>query len=252
MLTNSKIIYKNEGTVLSPVINLFSDKYMKFYKYIFLTFLLAISVSTYNPLAAEEEEWHLAYKTNGIDVYRRVTGSSKFLEFKATGNLRGAMSEYVSAILDTDEHPDWAPRCLEARNIEKINDQELIIYAVYAGVWPTADRDYAARMSIVSEPDRPTVCIHVERVELPGALSVATERIHIPYLKSCWIFEQISQDFTRVELRAHVDPGGWIPAWLVNLGYSKVPYQFLQNLESQVAKRSNHTPHLSNVPTIPY
>ncbi len=225
---------------------------MKFLKFLLLVFLLAVTVSTFSSLAAEEEKWHLAYKTNGIDVYRRVTGSSKFLEFKAIGTLRGTMSEYVSVIFDTDEHTDWAPRCLEARNIEKINDRELIIYTVYAGVWPAADRYYAARVFMASEPEMPIVCIDVERVELPDATPVAKEMVHIPYLKSSWIFEQTSQNFTRVELRAHVDPGGWIPAWLVNLGYSKVPYQFLQNLESQVAKRSNHTPHLSNVLTIPY
>ncbi len=225
---------------------------MKFFKVSFLTFLLAVTVSTYNPLVAEEEKWHLAYETDGIDVYKRITGSSKFLEFKAVGDLQGTMSEYVSVIFDTDEHPDWAPRCLEARSVEKINDQEYIIYAVYAGVWPTADRDYSARMSIATEPGMPAVRVDIERVEPLNTLPVTTDRVHIPYMKSCWIFEQINQDFTRVELRAHVDPGGWIPAWLVNLGYSKVPYQFLQNLESQVAKRSNHTPHLSNVLTIPY
>ncbi len=198
---------------------------MRLFKFSLLAFLLAVTVSAYNPLVAEEEKWHFTYETDGIDVYRRVTGGSKYLEFKATGSLRGTMSEYVSAILDTGEHPDWAPNCLEARNVEKINDREFVIYAVYSGIWPTADRDYAARMSITSEPDIPTVRVDVERVELPGTLSVATDRVHIPDMKSSWIFEQISQDFTRVELHAHVDPGGLIPAWLVNWGYQKVPYQ---------------------------
>jgi hypothetical protein len=215
---------------------------MKFFKLSLLTFLLAVTVSSYNPLAAEEEKWHLAYETDGIDVYKRIAGGSKF--------LRGTMSEYVSVILDTDEHPDWAPRCLETRNIEKINDKELIIYAVYAGVWPTADRDYAARMSIASESNTPTVRVDIERVELSGTLPVATDRVHIPPLKSCWVFEQINQDFTRVELCAHVDPGGWIPAYLVNWGYRKIPYQFLKNLESQVAKRLNHTSTIAAVSTI--
>ncbi len=225
---------------------------MNFFKLSLLVFLLTITVSAYNPLVAEEEKWHFAYETDGINVYRRAAEGSKYLEFKATGNLQGAMSEYVSVIIDTDEHPNWAPRCQETRNIEKISDQELIIYAVYSGVWPVADRDYTARMSIVSEPDAPTVRVDVERVELPGALPVATERVHIPYLKSCWIFEQISQDCTRVELHAHVDPGGILPAWLVNWGYRKIPYQFLKKLESQVAKHSNHTPSLANVSTLPH
>ncbi len=95
---------------------------MRFLKFSLLAFLLVVAVSTYNPLVAEEARWHLAYETDGIDIYRRVAEGSKFIEFKATGDLRGTMSEYVSVILDTDEHSNWAPRCLEARNIEKIND----------------------------------------------------------------------------------------------------------------------------------
>ncbi|MGR3293817.1 MAG: START domain-containing protein [Candidatus Scalindua sp.] len=225
---------------------------MRFLKFSLLAFLLAVTALTSNLLIAEEEEWHLTYEADGINIYRRVTEGSKFLEFKAEGNLRGTMSEYVSAILDIDEHSDWAPRCLEARSIDKINDRELILYAVFAGVWPTADRDYTARMSIASEPNVLTVRIDVERVEPPSTSPVTTDRVHIPYLKSCWIFEQISQDCTRVELHAHVDPGGWIPAWLVNWGYRKIPYQFLKNLESQVAKRLNHTPTIAIVSTIPH
>lgn len=222
---------------------------MKFSILSLLVFLL-VALSTYSPLTAEEEEWHLVYESDGINVCRRVAEGSRFLEFKATGNLRGAMSEYVSAILDTDEHPDWAPRCLETQKIEKVSDQEFIIYAVYAGVWPTADRDYAARMSMVSGPE--TVRIDVERVEMPQATPVVAERVHIPHLKSSWVFEQISRDYTHVELRAHVDPGGWIHSWLVNWGYRTIPYQFLVNLEAQIDKRLSHTPPLANVSAIPH
>ncbi len=223
---------------------------MSFFNLLLLVSLLVVTTSTYNPLAAEEEKWHLVYEADGINIHRRVMEESRFLEFKAAGNLQGTIAEYLSVILDVDRHPNWAPRCLEARNIDKINDQELIIYAAFEGIWPTADRDYVARMSITSEPDIQTVRVDLERVDLPDVLPVSQDRVHIPHLKSCWIFEQISQDLTRVELRAHVDPGGWVPAWLVNLGYRKIPYQFLINLESQVAKRLNHTPSLANVSAV--
>ena len=213
---------------------------------------MSATASTHNPLAAEEEKWHLIYEEDGINIHRRVMEESSFLEFKAEGNLRGTVSEYLSVLLDIDEHPNWVPRCLEARNIDKINDRENIIYAVFAGVWPVADRDYAARMSITSKPDIQTVRIDIERVDLPDVLPVSTDRVHIPYLKSCWILEQINQELTRVELRAYADPGGWIPAWVINWGYRKIPYQFLTNLESQVAKHLNHTPSLANVSAIPH
>ncbi len=148
---------------------------MKFSIFSLLAFLL-VALSTYSPLTAEEEEWQNIYESDGIRIYRRAAEGSKFLEFKAAGDLKGAMSEYVSAILDTDEHPDWAPRCLEARNVEKINDQEYAIYTVYAGVWPTADRDYSARMSITAEPGIPAVRIDIESVEALDTLPVATRQ----------------------------------------------------------------------------
>ena len=247
MLSNRPLIdnefYKKTANSLEKVlIN------MKFSTLSLLVFLLVV-VSAYSPLAAEEEEWQNIYESDGIHICRRAAEGSKFFEFKATGDLKGAMSEYVSAILDTDEHSDWAPRCLEARNVEKINDQEYVIFAVYAGVWPTADRDYAAKMSMVSGPEK--VRIDIERVDPLDTLPVATDRVHIPHMKSCWIFEQISQDYTRVELRAHVDPGGWIPSWLVNWGYRTIPFQFLVNLEAQVHKRLGHTPPLANISAIP-
>jgi hypothetical protein len=225
---------------------------MRFFNFSLLPFLLAATVSAYTPLLAEENKWRFTYEADGIKTYRRITEESKFFEFKAAGNLRGKISEFVSVIIDTDEHPNWVPRCIEARNIDKINDRELIMYAVFAGVWPIADRDYSARVSIASEPNIPTVRIDVERVELPDTPPIATNMVHIPHLKSYWIFEQISQDFTRVELHAHLDPGGWLPAWLVNWGYRKIPYQFLKNLEFQVAKRLSHTPTLANDSTIPH
>lgn len=224
---------------------------MKLYIFSLLVFLL-VALSAYCPLTAEEEEWQHIYESDGIDICKRVAEGSEFLEFKATGDLRGAMPEYVSVILDTDEHPDWAPRCMEARNVEKISDQEYVIYAVYAGVWPTADRDYSARMSITAEPGIPAVRVDIERVEPIDALPVDVDRVHLPHMKSCWTFEQISQNYTRVELRAHVDPGGWLPSWLVNWGYRTIPHQFLVNLEAQVHKRLGDTPPLANVSAIPH
>ncbi|GAX61854.1 hypothetical protein SCALIN_C28_0056 [Candidatus Scalindua japonica] len=225
---------------------------MRLINFSLFTFLLVAIVSFFNAVIADEKEWHLAYEADGINVYKRITEGSKFFEFNAVGNLQGTVSEYLSVILDTDEHPDWVPRCLQTQKIEKISDQELIIYAVYAGVWPTSDRDYAARMSITSKPDVQTIRVDIERIELTDVIPGTTDRVHIPHLKSSWIFEQIGRNLTRVELRAHVDPGGWIPSWLVNWGYREIPYQFLKNLESQVAKHIDYKLSLAKIPVDPH
>ncbi len=210
----------------------------------FLTVLLVVTVLSYNPLMAEEEEWRLVYEADGINIHKRVVEGSRFFEFKAMGNLRGTISEYVSVLLDTDNMPDWAPRCLEARNIEWINDRKTIIYVACNGVWPVADRDYIARLTLISDPNIPTVRVNVEHINHPNA-PIITGRVHIPHLRCYWIFKKIDLVHTHVELHAYVDPGGWLPAWLVNWGYRKIPYRFLKGLETQVVKRLRHTTQLA-------
>ena len=207
----------------------------------FLSFIVALSVViifTFTPLKAEEEEWCFVYEADGITVHKRINEDTIFIEFKSTGVLRGEISDYLSVILDTEIMPDWAPQCIEAQNIESINDQETIVYVACNGVWPVADRDYVAKRTISSGSEKSAVRINIDLIENPDAPDIKG-RVHIPYLQCCWILKRINPSHTHVELRACVDPGGWLPAWLLNWGYRRIPYRYLKELESKIVERSH-------------
>jgi hypothetical protein len=207
----------------------------------FLSFIAAFSVViifTLTPLKAEDEEWRFVYEADGITVHKRIKEDTNFFEFKSTGVLRGEISDYLSVILDTEIMPDWAPQCLEAQNVESINDRETIIYVACNGVWPVADRDYVAKRTIISNSEKSTIRVNINLIENPGAPDIKS-RVHIPYLQCCWILKRINPSHTHVELRACVDPGGWLPAWLVNWGYRWIPYRYLKDLESKIVERSH-------------
>ncbi len=90
----------------------------------FLSFIMALSaviIFAFTPLKAGEEEWRFVYEADGITVHKRIKEDTIFIEFKSTGVLLGEISDYLSVILDTEIMPDWAPQCLEARNVESIN-----------------------------------------------------------------------------------------------------------------------------------
>ena len=207
----------------------------------FLSFIAALSaviIFTLTPLKAEDEEWRFVYEADGITVHKRIKEDTNFFEFKSTGVLRGEISDYLSVILDTEIMPDWAPQCLEAQNVESINDRETIIYVACNGVWPVADRDYVAKRTIISNSEKSTIRVNINLIENPGAPDIKS-RVHIPYLQCCWILKRINPSHTHVELRACVDPGGWLPAWLVNWGYRWIPYRYLKDLESKIVERSH-------------
>ncbi len=207
----------------------------------FLSFIVALSVViifTFTPLKAEEEEWCFVYEADGITVHKRINEDTIFIEFKSTGVLRGEISDYLAVILDTEIMPDWAPQCIEAQNIESINDRETIVYVACNGVWPVADRDYVAKRTVSADSEISTVRININLIESPDTPDIKG-RVHIPYLHCCWILKRINPSHTHVELRACVDPGGWLPAWLLNWGYRRIPYRYLKELESKIVERSH-------------
>lgn len=204
----------------------------------FITALSAVIMLAITPLKAGEEEWHFVYEADDITVHKRIKKDTIFLEFKSTGILRGEISNYLSVILDTENMPDWAPQCIEAQNIESINDRETIIYVACNGVWPVADRDYIAKRTITSDLEESTVRVNIVLIENPNAPDIES-RVHIPYLQCCWILKRIDPSHTHVELHACVDPGGRLPAWLVNWGYRWVAYRYLKDLESKIVERSH-------------
>jgi hypothetical protein len=66
------------------------------------------------PLLAEEEEWRFVSGTQDIKVPKRVKAESSFLEFKAIGDLRGEITEYMNDLLDTTKISEWVPQCFDA------------------------------------------------------------------------------------------------------------------------------------------
>jgi hypothetical protein len=217
---------------------------------LFITALSAVIMLAITPLKAGGEEWHFVFEADDITVHKRIKEDAIFLEFKSTGILRGEISDYLSVILDTEIMPDWAPQCIEAQNVERINDRETIIYVACNGVWPVADRDYIAKRTLISGPGESAVRVNINLIENSDAPDIKS-RVHIPYLQCCWMLKRISPSHTHVELRACVDPGGWLPAWLVNWGYRWVPYRYLKDLESMIVERSHTATELVSALPLP-
>ncbi len=206
---------------------------------LYMVVFFAIFLMSCTPLLAEEEEWRFVYGAEGINVHKRIRTGSRFLEFKAFGDLRGEINGYVNVLLDTDKMPDWAPQCFNAQNLKIINEKEAIIYVACNGLWPVADRDYIAKRTVISDPIKATVRINIDLTE--HSFVPNNNRIHIPRLECYWILKKIDTVNTHVELNAFVDPGGWLPGWLVNWGYRWIPYRYLKNLETEVFKRLNES-----------
>ncbi len=58
--------------------------------------------------------------------------------------------------------------------------------------------------------------------------------VRIPKSTGFWTITPISENQTKLEYQMHVEPGGYVPAWLANLKIVDTPFTFLYNLREHI------------------
>jgi hypothetical protein len=71
---------------------------------------------------------------------------------------------------------------------------------------------------------------------LPKYIPMNESIVRIPKSKGFWTITPIKENLTKVEYQMHVEPGGFVPAWLANLKLVDTPFSFLYNLREQIEK----------------
>jgi hypothetical protein len=82
---------------------------------------------------------------------------------------------------------------------------------------------------------------------MPTYISEKNGIIRIQRSSGLWHITPVDATHVRVEYTLQVDPGGWIPAWLVNMVASTGPYQSFIGLRKQVKKEKYRDARLEGI-----
>lgn len=104
--------------------------------------------------------------------------------------------------------------------------------------WPIADRDNIFRSVLTRDESSGRVDISVEAApdfhpRQPGRHRVTRARGH-------WKLTPIGPDQTRVTFQMHLEPGGGIPDWMVNVRIVATPFEALMNMREVLAADSKN------------
>jgi hypothetical protein len=196
--------------------------------------IFLLCVSTLLCHAQPEEDWKLQKNRDGISVFTKLNSGSKYKSVKAITEFHCVLPVLVEMIKDVDSHDQWVSHCTQSKLLKTIGDSCFIFYENFEVPWPASDRDVIIQ-SVVNI-DKTKNVVFVNQEGKPGYLPEKKNIVRIPVYHGSWKLVAYPNGTVYADYRASVDPGGYVPAWIINLFAANSPYESILKLKKIIAK----------------
>jgi hypothetical protein len=188
------------------------------------------------PTPAQAGEWAQIDDDDGIKVWRRSVEGSDFVVFRGRGNVKAPIQLVAAVIRDADRETEWMENCVDAKTVRFLTATDAIVYHRTGSPVPfIADRDTVLKTTTAVFPEKRTVLVDFNNTT-DSAAPPKDGVVRMPTLKGHWRLVQLDPYTTEVEYQVQADPGGALPAWLVNMVSKKLPFHTVRRLRGQVGQ----------------
>ncbi len=179
--------------------------------------------------------WHKVLEKDGVVVFQRTSPGQDLPTLRGKTTMNANIFEILAVLQDIKRQPEWIYNCVQARVIQKISDNERIIYSLTDAPWPASDRDSVARTKfrILEGAQRIRLDFrsvrHPKVPEIPGV-------VRVPRFRGHYDLKILPDGRSQVLYQFDSNPGGAVPRWLAAQESQKVPVRMLRSLRAQVKK----------------
>lgn len=192
------------------------------------TFMLILLTHCAVDLFAQKD-WELIRNREGIKVYRKDTDSSAYKSIMVEAVFDGSWEKLVRILKDINHHPDWVYKSVNSRLLKSANAYDITYYTVTQMPWPIEDRDVVINMKF--KEDNVGKLHRIVTNSDPDELPKKAGLVRVPYFKAVWQVRALDKNRIAINYVVSVNPGGELPAWLVNAFAVKGPFETFRKLE---------------------
>jgi hypothetical protein len=200
------------------------------YKPLFVFLLLLFKLM---PVSAQTD-WKLNTDNDGIKIYTSLVPDSKIKAVKVECDFKATASQFIAVLLDIKASPDWLYHTRSCTVVKQVSPSELYYYSEVSLPWPAENRDFVGHIMISQNAE--TKVITVDGPAVPGYVPVKDNMVRVEHSSSQWLITPLGNNEIRIKYTLHVDPGGELPAWLINMFATQGPLQIFKNLKLQLQK----------------
>lgn len=183
-----------------------------------------------------QTNWELKKNEEGIKVYTKSSEDSRWKSIKVTCELEGSLSELTALLLDARAHPQWVYNTKKSYVVKQISPSQQIYYSEIDLPWPLTDRDVVVEMTLYQDPSTKILQVNADAVE--SDIPVKKGMVRVAHSSVAWKVTTVSPGKMSVEYIAQADPGGNVPAWVVNTFSTKGPFETFKRLKRLVASKA--------------
>jgi len=198
-------------------------------------FIALLLVSKLIPVFGQSD-WTLRTEKDGIKIYTSQVPGSKVKAIKVECDYNATASQLVALLMDVNTSADWVYRTKSSELVKQVSPSELYYYSEVSLPWPAADRDFVAHLIVTQNPD--TKVVTIDGPAVSGFVPIKKGIVRINDSRGKWVITPLGADQIRVEYTIHVDPGGSLPSWLVNMFATEGPMNVFSNIKLQLQKRA--------------
>ncbi|WP_439556786.1 START domain-containing protein [Dyadobacter sp.] len=187
--------------------------------------------------ARAQEQWKFVIEKEGIQVYSKEVADSKIKALQVQCRINAPTTEIVALLMDVDAATDWVSHTKSCKLVRRVSASELYYYSEISLPWPLENRDFVARVSVSQNPA--TGIVTVDAPAVGGMVPVKKGVVRISKSTGVWHLTPLNAKQTQVQYTLQLDPGGAIPAWLVNSLSSQGPIDSFMNMKKRLARTAS-------------
>jgi hypothetical protein len=187
--------------------------------------------------AVAQYNWKLSKDKDGIKVYESDIKNSNFKSIKVECDLEGDADKFFSVMNDVSHYKDWIYHAKTSYILKRISPFEFYYYEETFLPWPLSNRDAVLHLRI--DKDSLGRFVNVNITSVPNYIPEKSGLVRVPHLLLNWTTNSISANALHHVYIFEIDPGGSLPAWLVNMFADKGPYETFRQLGVALKKQNN-------------
>ncbi len=191
--------------------------------------------------------WKQKSSKDSITIYTAEVPGSRINAIRVVTHVPATLSAIIAVMLDIDATAEWVYSTKSVKVLKQVSPSEVYYYSELSFPWPASNRDFVAHISVVQDPvSRITT---LEAINVSDMVPLKPGIVRVSQSIAKWTFTPISKTLVRVEYFLQCDPGGSLPAWLINMFATKGPSESFKKLRTQLQKpvyRYAHFPFIKD------
>jgi hypothetical protein len=198
-------------------------------KYIGFTLVISLLANT---LTFAQQDCDLKKSANDIKVYLCENETQKFKTIIVELEMPATLSQYAALVLDVKNSDKWQYKVAKQEVLKTLSKTELYYYSEVSPPWPVSNRDVIFHMVLRQDPVSLGLTVTLEG--MPNYLPENDGVVRLPFAKSTLNVDPIDEENVKVRYELDVNPGGEVPAWVINFFAPNAPWHTYNNFRELI------------------